>query len=208
VGAVHRPCHIEPYRIVPQIKRQQRSAPSDLQNCHTRTRSGDLIPLSTLVSLDKGVVPRSLNGFQQLNAVTLSGIPRPGIALGEALATLESIAADALTREYSVDYAGQSRQFKTEGSSLVATFFFALLLIYLVLAAEFESFRDPVIMLVTVPMSVSGALLRLNVLAMFQVNGATLFSSSIGSPSSRYSSACCTSAHQKATLRGGTHGPN
>ncbi|MDZ7783854.1 MAG: efflux RND transporter permease subunit [Halioglobus sp.] len=94
--------------------------------------------------------------------------------MGEALATLESIADDVLTREYGIDYAGQSRQFKTEGSSLIATFFFALLLIYLVLAAQFESFRDPIIMLVTVPMSISGALLSLNALAMFQVNGATL----------------------------------
>jgi multidrug efflux pump len=162
------------YKVIPQVRRQERLAPQDLNNYYTRTRSGKLIPLSTLVTLDSEVVPRSLEAFQQLNAVTLSGIPRPGIALGEALETLEQISAELLSREYSFDYSGQSRQFKTEGSSLIFTFFFALLLIYLVLAAQFESFRDPLIMLVTVPMSISGALLCLNILAMFRINGATL----------------------------------
>ena len=162
------------YKVIPQVRRQERLNAEDLHNYYTRTRSGKLIPLSTLVTLEHEVVPRSLKGFQQLNAVTLSGLPRPGVALGDALATLENISNEVLSREYSIDYAGQSRQFKTESGSLTTTFFFALLLIYLVLAAQFESFRDPVIMLVTVPMSVSGALLCLNVLAMFQVTGATL----------------------------------
>jgi multidrug efflux pump len=162
------------YRVIPQIRRDQRLNPDDLYDYYTRTESGKLIPLSTLVTLEDEVVPRSLQSFQQLNAVTLSGVPRPGVPLGTALATLESIADEVLTREYSLDYSGQSRQFKTEGSSLVTTFFFAMLVIYLVLAAQFESFRDPLIMLVTVPMSISGALLCLNVLALFQVNGATL----------------------------------
>ena len=162
------------YRVIPQVARQQRLNPDALRNYYTRTRSGQLIPLSTLATLTSEVVPRSLNGFQQLNAVTLSGIPRPGVSLGDALGTLEGIASDVLTSEYSLDYAGQSRQFKTEGATLVTTFFLALLVIYLVLAAQFESFRDPLIMLVTVPMSICGALLCLNVLALFQVTGATL----------------------------------
>jgi multidrug efflux pump len=162
------------YKVIPQVRRSQRLTPQDLQGYYTRTRSGDLVPMSTLVSLESEVVPRSLKGFQQLNAVTLNGIPRPGVALGDALATLEQISRDELSREYSIDYGGQSRQFKTEGSALIMTFFFALLLIYLVLAAQFESFRDPLIMLVTVPMSVCGALLCLNILALFQVPGATL----------------------------------
>ena len=162
------------YKVIPQVRRQQRLTPQDLEGYYTRTRSGDLVAMSTLVQLESEVVPRSLKGFQQLNAVTLSGIPRPGVALGDALATLEQISRDELSREYSVDYGGQSRQFKTEGSALIMTFFFALLLIYLVLAAQFESFRDPIIMLVTVPMSVCGALLCLNILSIFQVTGATL----------------------------------
>ena len=162
------------YKIIPQIRRDQRLNPDDLYNYYTRTRSGELIPLSTLVTLESEVIPRSLKSFQQLNSVTLEGVPRPGVPLGDALASLESIADEVLTREYSLDYSGQSRQFKTEGSTLVTTLFFALLIIYLVLAAQFESFRDPLIMLVTVPMSISGALLCLNALALFQVNGATL----------------------------------
>ncbi len=162
------------YKVIPQVRRNQRLNPEDLNSYHTRTRSGKLIPLATLVTLEDEVTPRVLPGFQQLNAVTLSGLPRPGVPLGEALATLEIIVAEELGREYGVDYAGLSRQFKTEGSTLITSFFFALLLIYLVLAAQFESFRDPFIMLVTVPMSISGALLCLNVLALFQVNGATL----------------------------------
>ena len=162
------------YKIIPQVRRDQRLNPDDLYNYYTRTRSGELIPLSTLVTLESDVIPRSLKSFQQLNSVTLEGVPRPGVPLGDALASLESIADEVLTREYSLDYSGQSRQFKTEGSTLVTTLFFALLIIYLVLAAQFESFRDPLIMLVTVPMSISGALLCLNALALFQVNGATL----------------------------------
>ncbi|MFO7552963.1 MAG: efflux RND transporter permease subunit [Haliea sp.] len=166
--------HDRSYKVIPQVRRTQRLNPEDLGNYHTRTGSGKLIPLATLVTLEDEVTPRVLPGFQQLNAVTLSGLPRPGVPLGEALATLETIVAEELGREYGVDYAGLSRQFKTEGSTLIASFFFALLLIYLVLAAQFESFRDPFIMLVTVPMSISGALLCLNILALFQVNGATL----------------------------------
>ncbi|TCO78383.1 efflux RND transporter permease subunit [Chromatocurvus halotolerans] len=162
------------YKVIPQIRRDQRLNPEDLYDYYTRTGSGDLIPLSTLVTLEGDVVPRSLKSFQQLNSVTLEGVPRPGVPLGDALATLEGIAGDVLTREYSLDYSGQSRQFKTEGSALVVTLFFALVIIYLVLSAQFESFRDPLIMLVTVPMSIAGALLCLNVLALFQVNGATL----------------------------------
>lgn len=162
------------YKVIPQIRRDQRLNPEDLYDYYTRTGSGELIPLSTLVTLEGDVVPRSLKSFQQLNSVTLEGVPRPGVPLGDALATLEGIADDVLTREYSLDYSGQSRQFKTEGSALVVTLFFALVIIYLVLSAQFESFRDPLIMLVTVPMSIAGALLCLNVLALFQVNGATL----------------------------------
>ena len=110
------------------------------------------------MTLEETVVPRSLRRFQQLNAVTLSGVPRPGVTLGEALELLDGIAAEVLPVGYSIDYSGQSRQLKTEGAQFVATFFFALLVIYLVLAAQFESFRDPLIMLMTVPMSIAGAL--------------------------------------------------
>ncbi|RFF31085.1 efflux RND transporter permease subunit [Wenzhouxiangella sediminis] len=147
------------YRVVPQVAREWRLNPEQLENYYTRSRSGELIPLSTLVSLEDTVEPRQLKRFQQLNAVTISGVPRPGVPLGDALAVLDEAAAEVLPPGYNVDYAGQSRQFKTEGSALLLTFAFALTVIFLVLSAQFESFRDPLIMLVTVPMSICGAMI-------------------------------------------------
>jgi multidrug efflux pump len=162
------------YKVIPQVRRSDRLTPEQLKEYYTRTRSGELVPLSTIVTLKDSVQPQVLSRFQQLNSVTIGAVPRPGIALGEALAVLEKASAELLPRGFSIDYAGQGRQFKREGSALVATFFFALVIIYLVLAAQFESFRDPIIMLVTVPMSISGALLVLNALSLFQVPGATI----------------------------------
>jgi multidrug efflux pump len=130
-----------------------------LTGFYTRTGSGELIPLSTLVTLEETVEPQQLKRFQQLNSVTISGVARPGVTLGEALEVLETAAAEVMPSGYAVDYAGQSRQFKSEGAQLTVAFFFALIVIYLVLAAQFESFRDPIIMLVTVPMSVCGAMI-------------------------------------------------
>lgn len=147
------------YRVIPQVQRTQRLNPEELLGFHIRAGNGELIPMSTVVRLRESVEPQQLKRFQQLNSVTLTGVPRPGVTLGDALEILEAAAADVLPPEYSVDYAGQSRQFRAEGAQLVATFFFALLVIYLVLAAQFESFRDPLIMLVTVPMSVCGAMI-------------------------------------------------
>ncbi len=162
------------YKVIPQVQRGDRLTPEQLQSYYTRTQSGELVPLSTIVSLKDSVQPQVLSRFQQLNSVSIGGVQRPGIALGEALQVLEDAADEILPRGYTVDYAGEARQFKTEGSALVGTFFFALLVIYLVLAAQFESFRDPFIMLMTVPMSISGALLVLNILGIFQVPGTTL----------------------------------
>ncbi len=162
------------YKVIPQVERADRLNAEQLENYYTRTRSGELVPLSTIVTLKESVQPQVLSRFQQLNAVNIGAVPRPGVAYGEALGVLETAAAEVLPRGYTVDYAGQSRQFKSEGSALVVTFFFALVIIYLVLAAQFESFRDPIIMLVTVPMSICGALFVLNVLGFFRVPGATL----------------------------------
>lgn len=162
------------YKVIPQVERAERLNPEQLEQYYTRTENGDLIPLSTVVSLRETVQPQSLNRFQQLNAVTISGVQRPGVTLGEALSVLEQAATDVMPRDYGMEYAGQSRQYKTEGSALMMTFFFALVVIYLVLAAQFESFRDPLIMLVTVPMSICGALLCLNIAALFQVPGASI----------------------------------
>ncbi len=147
------------YKVIPQVQRTDRLNPDQLTQYYTRTGSGQLVPLSTLVKLRESVEPQQLKRFQQLNAVVISGVPRPGVTLGDALGVLEQAANEVLPPGYTVDYAGQSRQYKTEGAALVLTFFFALIIIYLVLAAQFESFRDPIIMLVTVPMSICGALI-------------------------------------------------
>lgn len=162
------------YKVIPQVRRADRLSSEQLEEYYTRTESGELVPLSTVVTLEESVQPQVLSRFQQLNSVTIGAVQRPGIALGDALAVLEDAAKDILPKGYSVDYAGEGRQLKKEGSALVVTFFFALVVIYLVLSAQFESFRDPFIMLITVPLSISGALLVLNVLGMFQISGATL----------------------------------
>jgi multidrug efflux pump len=104
-------------------------------------------------------VPQSLNHFQQINAAIISGVPFPGVTLGDAINSLKTIAEQVLPPGYSVDYAGQSRQLVKESSGFIFTFLFALVIIFLALAAQFESFRDPLIILVSVPMSIAGALI-------------------------------------------------
>lgn len=147
------------YRVIPQVERSERLNPDQLTNYYTRNQQGELVPLSALVTLSESVQPQALRGFQQLNAVKISGVPRPGVPLGEALAVLDNIAAEVMPAGFSVDYSGQSRQYKSEGQQLVVTFFFALIVIFLILAAQFESFKNAIIIMVTVPMSVCGALI-------------------------------------------------
>lgn len=147
------------YRVIPQVQRTERISAEQMKDFYTRNKAGELVPMSALISLTESVQPQQLNRFQQLNSVTISGLPRPGVTLGEAIGILEEIAETHLPTGVVVDYAGQSRQFKSEGQQLVVTFFFALVMIFLVLSAQFESFRDSVIVLITVPMSIFGALI-------------------------------------------------
>jgi len=154
------------YLVIPQVQRSDRLNASDLENYYTRTRDGQLIPLSTLVTLKESAQPQSLKRFQQLNAVSIMFMPRPGVSKGQALEILDQAAKEVLPQGYTVDYAGESRQFKQEGSAMLLTLMLALIVIFLVLAAQFESFRDALIMLLTVPMAICGALLALNVLAI------------------------------------------
>ncbi len=155
------------YKVIQQVSRSERINPQQLEGYYTRARSGELIPLSTLVRLEGRTAPRTIEHFQQLNSNTLIAVPRPDITQGEALKIFEDLFDEIAPSGFQPDYAGPSRQYKQEGSALAATFFFALIIIYLVLAAQFESFRDPLIMLVTVPMSICGALLVINILAIF-----------------------------------------
>jgi len=149
------------YKVIPQVVRSERYNPDQLENYYTRTASGELVPMSSLVKLERSVEPRLLKRFQQLNSAGILGATVPGVTTGQAIKFLQDKADEILPPEYSVDYKGQSRQFIQEGSTLVTTFFFAIIIIFLVLAAQFESFRDPLIILVTVPMSVAGALVFL-----------------------------------------------
>ena len=149
------------YKVIPQVRRASRLNPEQILGYPIRTDSGQMLPLSAVAKVSQNVEPRELLGFQQLNAATISAITAPGVTIGEGLSFLEQKADEILPREFGHDYAGQSRLFKSEQGNLVWTFFFAIVIIYLVLAAQFESFRDPLIMLVTVPLSISGALLFL-----------------------------------------------
>ena len=163
------------YKVIPQLQRSARITPEQLKLYYTRSNSGKLIPLASLVSITERATPRTIEHAQQLNSNIIIGVPRPGIQQGEALAALEEIAAQVLPTGFQIDYAGSSRQYKQEGSAMLATFGFALIIIYLVLAAQFESFRDPLIMLVTVPMSICGALLFMNIFGITNGMGLTQF---------------------------------
>ncbi|HLQ25593.1 MAG TPA: efflux RND transporter permease subunit [Acidiferrobacterales bacterium] len=147
------------YRVIPQVKQSERLNADQLKDYYINTKNGTAIPVATIVSLKTGVVPESLNHFQQLNSATISGVPMPGVTLGQTLDTMKSLAKEVLPQGYSVDYAGQSRQYEHESSALLVTFAFALIIIFLALAAQFESFRDPLIILISVPMSICGAMI-------------------------------------------------
>lgn len=146
------------YKVIPQIERVGRLNPEQIQNVYVTGPNGKLIPLSTIATLRDSVVPRSLNRFQQLNAVKISGVAvRP---LDEALRFLEDEAARILPKGYVLDYTGESRQLRTEGSKFLPAFALAVILIFLVLAAQFNSFRDPFVILAgSVPLAMFGALL-------------------------------------------------
>ncbi len=150
------------YKVIPQVQRRYRLNPDQLTSYYLRTASGSMVPLSTVVHLRSTVQPETINHFQQANSATVQGVALPGIAQGEALNALKELAQRTLPAGYSFDYAGPSRQFQQESGGLVLTFFFALIIIFLALAAQFESFRDPLIILVSVPMAISGALLFIN----------------------------------------------
>jgi len=147
------------YKVIPQVMQRDRLNAEQLGNYYITTPSGASIALSTITRLKTEIVPESLNHFQQLNAATISGVLTPGITQGQALEMLKNIAKTVLPQGYSTDYAGQSRQYVQESSALEVTFFFSLIIIFLALAALFESFRDPLTVLISVPMSICGALI-------------------------------------------------
>ncbi|HCU91009.1 MAG TPA: multidrug efflux protein, partial [Gammaproteobacteria bacterium] len=146
------------YKVIPQVAREYRASYDMLQGYYVRSGDGELIPLASLVSFETTVEPSNRTQFQQLNSLILQGIPAPGVSMGDALDYLNAAAKNVLPREYSWDYAGMARQYSQQGNALIVTFFVSLIIIYLVLAAQFESWRDPLIILMSVPMSIAGAL--------------------------------------------------
>jgi multidrug efflux pump len=158
------------YKVIPQVEQRYRLNADQVLDYYIKTSDGTAVPLSTVASLNTTTVPESLNHFQQVNAATISGVAAPGVITGEALATLKAIADKSLPKGYTIDYGGQLRQFVQEASGFAATFGFALIIIFLALSAQFESFRDPLIILVSVPMSIAGALIFI----MLGVKGASL----------------------------------
>jgi multidrug efflux pump len=150
------------YKVIPQVEQKFRLNADQLKQYYLKASNGQMVPLSTVAHLETKTQPETINHFQQQNMATIQGVAFPGISQGQALEKLKVLAQDTLPQGYSFDYAGASRQFIQESGGLVLTFFFAIVIIFLALAAQFESFRDPVIILVSVPMSIAGALIFIN----------------------------------------------
>lgn len=149
------------YQVIPQVPREYRLNEDWLTRYQIRTSAGTLVPLSNVATVKKTVQPNALTNFQQLNSATLSAVPFPGRTVGEAIDFLKK-KAESFPEGFTYDFQGESRQFVQEGNTLVYTFIFALIIIFLVLAAQYESFRDPLIILIALPCSIFGALMPLN----------------------------------------------
>jgi len=158
------------YKVIPQVERTERLNVDQLLNYPVAMIGGVPIPLSTIATIRPETVPETLNHFQQLNSATISGVMSPGVSLDDALKYLQGLAARTLPQGYAVDYGGQGRQFVQESGGIMTTFGFAIIIVFLALAALFESFRDPMVILISVPLSIAGALIFIAI----GIGGATL----------------------------------
>ncbi|MGF1752174.1 multidrug efflux RND transporter permease subunit [Vibrio makurazakiensis] len=149
------------YEVIPQVERKYRLNPESMNTYYVRAADGKAVPLGSLVTIDVVAEPRSLPHFNQLNSATIGAVPAPGAAMGDAIAWFESTAETKLPSGYNHDYMGEARQYVTEGSALYATFGLALAIIFLVLAIQFESLKDPLVIMVSVPLAICGALIAL-----------------------------------------------
>lgn len=147
------------YKVIPQVKQDARLNTAQVLDYYIRTADGTMVPLSTVARVETKTVPESLNHFQQVNAATIAGVVAPGITTGDAIVALKDLAKRTLPAGYTIDFGGASRQYVQESGGFVTTFAFALIVIFLSLAALFNSFRDPVVILLSVPMSLAGALI-------------------------------------------------
>jgi multidrug efflux pump len=162
------------YEVIPQVARAQRLNSDELSKFYVTTSSGAQIPLSTIMSVETGTAPNALVEYNQLNSATFQAVPLPGVTQGQAVAFLDDVCKRVLPAGFNHAYLSESRQYVNEGNALLYTFGFALLVIYLVLAAQFESVRDPLVILVSVPMSICGALIPLYFGDALGVTGATI----------------------------------
>ncbi|WP_173934225.1 efflux RND transporter permease subunit [Chelativorans sp. Marseille-P2723] len=150
------------YDIITQVPEYYRQNPESLGDFFVRSATGEMVPLSAVVSVSTAASPASIEQFNQLNSATISALPVPGITTGAGLQTLEEIARSTLPDGFFIDYSGQSRLEKEQGNTILIAFTLAVVVIYLVLAAQFESFRDPLIIMMSVPLSIFGAIVPLN----------------------------------------------
>lgn len=150
------------YDIIPQVPQQFRNNPEKLGEYFVRSVTGEMVPLSAVVKISNNASPAAIEQFNQLNSSTISALPLPGVTTGDGLKVLEDIARESLPDTFFIDYSGQSRQEKEQGNTILIAFAAAVIVIYLVLAAQFESFRDPLIIMMAVPLSIFGAIVPLN----------------------------------------------
>jgi len=150
------------YRVIPQVKQVDRLNPDQILDYYIRTPSGQMIQARTIATIKQKVVPQSINHFQQLNSATISGVSTPFISQADLLEFMRQTLKEVALSGYTMDYAGPSRQFMAESGGFLVTMFFAILIVFLVLAAQFESFRDPIVILVSVPLALFGALIFIN----------------------------------------------
>ncbi|MES2729120.1 MAG: efflux RND transporter permease subunit [Pseudomonadota bacterium] len=149
------------YEVIPQVLRQDRQNADKLGNYYVRGQNGQMIPLSAIVTSEIVTAPKSILQFNQQNSATFSAVPLPGVSIGQTVAALQDITKRVLPEGYLIDWQGDSRQFVQEGNQLMMTFALAIVFIFLILAAQFESWRDPLVVMVTVPLAISGALIPL-----------------------------------------------
>ena len=162
------------YKIISQVKREDRLSPQSWDNYYVSAANGTSVPLSSLVSMTLEPQPSSLPRFSQLNSAVISAVPMPGSSIGDAIQWLEDSSKELLPQGYNYDFKGEARQLVQEGNALAVTFVLAVVIIFLVLAIQFESIRDPMVIMISVPLAISGALLALNAFGFVGKAGATL----------------------------------
>ena len=162
------------YKVISQVKRDDRLSPEAFKNYYLTASNGQSVPLSSLITMKLETQPTSLSRFSQLNSAQISAVPMPGSSTGDAVSWLQQHATDNLPQGYTFDFKSEARQLVQEGNALAVTFALAVIIIFLVLAIQFESIRDPMVIMISVPLAVSGALVSLNILSFFGIAGTTL----------------------------------